>query len=88
MKKRLFATALLFTCASFIWSASASEQDEIHRSAGYRGSISLTDQYLFWVGFDTSHGWMFDEHHYLGGGVGFATVPDGFWPTIAHVFVD
>ena len=54
----------------------------------YRGSISLTDQYLFWVGFDTSHGWMFDEHHYLGGGVGFATVPDGFWPTIAHVFVD
>ena len=88
MKKRLFAAVLLFTCASFIWSASASEQDEIHRSAGYRGSISLTDQYLFWVGFDTSHGWMFDEHHYLGGGVGFATVPDGFWPTIAHVFVD
>ena len=30
---------------------------------------------------------MFDEHHYPGGGVGFATVPDN-WPTIGNVFVD
>ena len=87
MKKRLLAAVLLLTCASFVWGASASDRKDIRRAAGYRGSVSFTNQYLVWLGFDTSHGWMFDEHHYLGGGAGFATVPNG-WPTIAHAFVD
>ena len=74
MKKVLFAAVLLLTCASFVWGASASDRKDIRRAAGYRGSVSFTNQYLVWLGFDTSHGWMFDEHHYLGGGAGFATV--------------
>lgn len=93
--KKLLTTVALFFSVPFIWSAAAAEStsgtndNSIRRAAGYRGSISLTDQYLVWMGFDTSHGWMFDEHHYLGGGVGFFTLPDFWsWPTFAHVFVD
>ena len=53
-------------------SASAQNDDEVisYRGRGYRGNVAFTDQYLVWMGFDTSHGYMFNEHHYLGAGAG------------------
>ena len=58
-----------------------------YRSKGYAGSVSFTDQYLVWLGIDTSHGYMFNEHHYLGAGAGFFLAPiDDVPPTLVHVF--
>ena len=38
-------------------SADAKASDPVHyRTEGYRGSVSLTNQYLAWIGVDTSHG--------------------------------
>ena len=49
----------------------AQENNEIpsYRQKGYAGSVSVSDMFIFFAGFDTSHGYMFNEHHYLGGGV-------------------
>lgn len=60
------------------------------RNKGYQGSVSFTDMLLLWNGLETSHGYMFNAHHYLGAGVGVLTTiplsePDAF---IGHIFVD
>ena len=69
-------------------SADAKASDPVHyRTEGYRGSVSLTNQYLAWIGVDTSHGYMFDEHHYLGAGAGLFIVP-GATPPFAHIFME
>lgn len=69
-------------------SADAKASDPVHyRTEGYRGSVSLTNQYLAWIGVDTSHGYMFDEHHYLGAGAGLFIVP-GATPPFAHLFME
>ena len=68
--------------------ADAKASDPVHyRTEGYRGSVSLTNQYLAWIGVDTSHGYMFDEHHYLGAGAGLFIVP-GATPPFAHIFME
>ena len=50
--------------------ANARKSNEIpaYRQKGYAGSVAVSDMFLFFAGFDTSHGYMFNEHHYLGGG--------------------
>ena len=63
-------------------------KEAVHRSAGYRGSVSLTDHVVVWVGLETSHGYMFNAHHYLGAGAGIFMVPSTPFPTVAHFFVD
>lgn len=36
------------------------------RNHGYQGSVSYSNMALLWNGIETSHGYMFNEHHYLG----------------------
>ena len=60
------------------------------RNKGYQGSVSYSNMALLWNGIETSHGYMFDEHHYLGAGVGLLVVipfskPEG---VLGHIFVD
>ena len=60
------------------------------RNKGYQGSISYSNMALLWNGIETSHGYMFNEHHYLGAGVGLLAAipfskPEGF---LGHIFVD
>ncbi len=60
-----------------------------YRQKGYAGSVSFTDQYIVWLGLDTSHGYMFNEHHYLGAGVGFFLAPiDEEPPMLVHGFLE
>jgi len=59
-----------------------------YRDRGYKGSISYTNMILAWNGLDTSHGYMFNEHHYLGGGLGAYLVPSDVFPTIVHLYAD
>ncbi len=70
--------------------ASAQNDDEAisYRARGYRGNVAFTDQYLVWMGFDTSHGYMFNEHHYLGAGAGLFLAPIYDLPAFGHVFLD
>lgn len=77
--------SIFFTVAM---TASIFAQEHNYREKGYKGSVSYTNAILVWNGFDTSHGYMFNEHHYLGAGGGVFFVPSDDFPTIAHFFVD
>lgn len=68
--KRILTIIILLACAV---SMSAQENSEVpaYRNKGYAGNVSISNQLIFIYGFGTSHGYMFNEHHYLGGGVGF-----------------
>lgn len=85
MKKylSLFIIAVIALCGSLTMSA----QGTSPRSAGYKGSVTLTDQYFVIVGFETSHGYMFNEHHYLGAGVGGFFIPTDNLPRFGQVFI-
>ncbi len=83
-KKIALLAAVLF---AGVFSLSAQTKDEVkadkakarkeipaYRQKGYAGSVSL-NSFVFILGLETSHGYMFDEHHYLGAGAGFNIFP-------------
>lgn len=78
---------LLLALASMITVGSFAQSGD-YRSKGYKGSVSFTDQMGVWLGLETSHGYMFNEHHYLGGGVGGFILPKDICPTFGGFFVD
>lgn len=58
------------------------------RTAGYHGNVMVTDHLGVFVGLETSHGYMFDKHNWLGGGINVFVFPDTNLPTYMNVFVD
>ena len=90
MKKLILFAALSVATMCFAASAANARVSDpvLYRSTGYKGSVSLTDITLAWVGLETSHGYMFNEHHYLGAGAGAFTVPAADTPFFAHAFVE
>lgn len=84
MKKLLFTIAALLTL-----SVALQAQEHTYRDQGYKGNLSYTNTLLVWNGLDTSHGYMFDEHHYLGGGAGlYFAVSVQNPPVLVRVFAD
>lgn len=90
--KILAAAALLLSLG-----ATADAQTKNFRNPGYKGSISLTDQFYVLLGVETSHGFMLDNQNYLGLGANLSgsmlLMGDGkdFWdgrPVILGTFVD
>lgn len=79
---------IAMTFASFALSA----QTKDFRTPGYKGSVSLIDQYGVWAGLETSHGVMFDRHIYLGLGssvsVCLPELDGGNTPVFGNLFVD
>ncbi|MCQ2173938.1 MAG: hypothetical protein MJY61_02255 [Bacteroidales bacterium] len=69
MKKVLFPIAAALLLLSYR-PAYGRERDN-----GYRGSVSFSNIVFVFCGVETSHGYMFDGHHYLGAGVGILTTP-------------
>lgn len=62
-----------------------------YRNKGYAGSVSFNDQLFLFLGVDTSHGYMFNECHYLGGGLGLYITPmvvNGVVPMTAHAYAE
>ena len=59
---------LLLVAAMAFAGTTLSAQTKDFRTPGYKGSVSLIDQYGVWAGFETSHGVMLDRHNYLGAG--------------------
>lgn len=87
MKLKNFAIAAAILLTAISTEAQTKTEIPAYRSKGYAGSVSFTDQYLVWLGLDTSHGYMFNEHHYLGAGAGFFLAPiDDVPPTLVHVY--
>lgn len=84
--KKFLITTLMTACIINAY-AQTNEGTPAYRQKGYAGSVSFTDQYIVWLGLDTSHGYMFNEHHYLGAGAGFFLAPvDDVPPTVIHVY--
>lgn len=70
-------------------SSGAFAQVNDFRSKGYKGSLSIADQFGVWAGIETSHGYMFNSKNYIGAGVGVYMFPNGRnYPTFANFFVD
>lgn len=66
----------------------ASAQND-YRSRGYKGSVSITDQFGVWLGAETSHGYMFNRNVYLGAGIGGYIFPNGTEnPYFGEAFLD
>lgn len=83
--KSLFVTILLVLATA----SSAFAQTPTFRNQGYKGSVTYTNHCILFNGFETSHGYMFNEHHYLGGGVGaFVLVPVDDLPAFLKVYAD
>ena len=72
--KRILAVLVIV----FAFSANAFSQIPSFREKGYKGSVTYSNMYLVrYNGVETSHGYMFNENHYLGGGAGAYYTPDG-----------
>ncbi len=62
--KFLSAVFILITACSISFA-----QTPDFRNKGYKGSASIIDLLGVFLGAETSHGYMFDSHNYLGAGV-------------------
>ena len=82
--KRILTLILL--AAAISMSAQENPEFPAYRNKGYAGSVSFTDQNIILVGLDTSHGYMFNEHHYLGGGLDAYIVPISLESPIGYHF--
>ena len=92
MKKlrTLIAVLAIFTLP-IITNAQENNKIPSYRQKGYAGNVSVSDLNVFFVGLDTSHGYMFNEHHYLGGGVeAYLSVPvmKDMWVLMVGPFVE
>lgn len=74
MKRFIFT--VIFSCI-LINSAVAQDTVPAYRAKGYKGNVSYINRYLLWNGVETSHGYMFNERYYVGGGIGFGAMAWG-----------
>lgn len=90
MKKIIVFLSLLLSSMISL-SAQDTCQKEVNsdfRSRGYKGSVLYTNHYFVWQGIETSHGYMFNRHHYLGAGVGAFFLPLDNVPAFGRVFAE
>lgn len=88
--KTLIAVLAIFTI-SIIANAQETNQIPSYRHQGYMGNVSISDLHFYFIGLDTSHGYMFNEHHYLGAGVeACISVPvmEDLWVFMVEPFVE
>lgn len=86
MKTKILVTlALVFLAMANL---SAQESDSGFRSQGYKGNVMYTNHYIVWQGVETSHGYMFNSHYYLGAGVGLFILPTDVAPVFGRVFAE
>ena len=84
MKKIVLLICLIFVC----WQGSFAQTKDF-RSAGYKGSVSITDQMGVFVGLETSQGYMINRHMFLGVGAGAFMFPNGRdYPAFSEAFLD
>ena len=79
MKKMILRFAAAVILAALCLEMSA--QVPAFREKGYKGNVGIQGLYLYVPGITTSHGYMFNGVHYLGGGLSVAVTPSSD-PTI------
>lgn len=67
--------------------AKARKEIPAYRQKGYAGSVSLSQFYLF-TGLETSHGYMFNEHHYLGAGANYSIFDESWRVQLMTLYLD
>jgi len=83
MKRTITVLFALIMAASLSFAQSGNS-----RFRGYQGNIMITDHLGVFIGLETSHGYMFDKHNYLGAGIGGFIFPNESHPTYMNTFVD
>lgn len=64
-------SVLFIVVLAFIqMNAFAQEDIPAYRARGYKANVSYTNLGLLWNGVETSHGYMFNDRFYVGGGAG------------------
>lgn len=86
MKNNIWS--IIFTITLSLIGISVMGQSRDYRSIGYKGNIMLTNHLGVFIGAETSHGYMFDRHNYLGIGVGGFIFPNENHPTYINTFID
>ena len=72
----------------FLVTVSSYAQNSNGRSRGYHGNLAITNHLGVFIGAETSHGYMFDGHNYLGLGIGGFVLPNNNHPTYMNTFID
>lgn len=91
MKIKIIVFLSLLLSSMISLSAQETCQKEVNsdfRSRGYKGSVLYTNHYFVWQGIETSHGYMFNRHHYLGAGVGAFFLPFDSMPAFGRVYAE
>ena len=86
--KTKYITLTLALAVVSICSVSAYAQNNNGRAPGYHGNLAITDHLGVFIGAETSHGYMFDSHNYLGLGIGGFVLPNDSHPTYMNAFID
>lgn len=88
--KKFAVTALLFLLTFTAASATTKEESSAQSGSrtGYRGSISAHAMFNVWLGAETSHGYIFNRRHYVGGGIGASVAPIENIYVLGHIFAD
>ena len=89
MKK--FAVTALLLLMTFAAAFATTKDEHSTRSGsrtGYRGSISVNAMYNVWLGAETSHGYIFNRRHYVGGGIGASVAPVENIYVLGHIFAE
>ena len=84
MKIKITLTAILVAALCI----SASAQVPSFRDKGYKGSAGIAGFIFYGPGVETSHGYMFNPVHYLGGGIGVNSLPVGGVPLYTTEFIE
>lgn len=91
MKKVIALLSLLFLSILYVSAEDSAHQESVlsgFRYNGYKGNVSCSNHNIVWQGVETSHGYMFDCHHYLGVGVGVFFLPLDKMPVFGRVFAE
>lgn len=81
--------ALVFvTLMSLMLSAGAQENIPAYRSKGYKANVTYTNIGLLWNAVETSHGYMFNDKFYVGGGAGVFVGAFGQAVCAGRIFAD
>ena len=88
--KRIFIciTALILCLSNLLAQTRSGQRADSFRTSGYKWTLSYTNHYLVWQGLETSHGYMLNEHHYLGAGLGAFIAPVDGVPVYGRAFID
>lgn len=85
MKKYIF---IVIICFISVFNVHEIVAKTTYHSKGYHANIMVTNHFFVFMGAETSHGYMFDNHNYLGVGIGGYFLPMASMPIFANTFID